>query len=75
MPEIKARELLFNLRLSATLDIAAVNDAKSVTVSGESQSIEALGQHLSMNARDVFWCVLGTNRAFHRPHPEPIKKP
>ena len=54
MPEIKARELLFNLRLSATLDIAAVNDAKSVTVAGESQSIEALGQHLSMNARDVF---------------------
>ena len=75
MPEIKARELLFNLRLSATLDIAAVNDAKSVTVAGESQSIEALGQHLSMKARDVFWRVLGTNRAFHSSHMEPIKKP
>ena len=73
--ELKARELLFDLRLSATLDIAAVNDAKSVTVAGDSQSIEALGQHLSLNAKDVFWRVLGTNRAFHSSHMEPIKKP
>ncbi|PFX28735.1 uncharacterized protein LOC111325863 [Stylophora pistillata] len=75
MPEVKAKELLLNLRLSTTLDIAAVNDAKSVTVAGESQSIEALGQYLSMNERDVFWRVLGTNRAFHSSHMEPIKKP
>ena len=73
--ELKARELLFDLRLSATLDIAAVNDAKSVTVAGDSQSIEALGHHLSLNAKDVFWRVLGTNRAFHSSHMEPIKKP
>ncbi len=75
MSEEKARSLLLDLKLSATLDIAAVNDAESVTVSGESQSIEALGQHLTVHARDTFWRVLGTKRAFHSTHMEPIKKP
>ena len=36
MSEEKARTLLIELKLSATLSIAAVNDAKSVTVSGDS---------------------------------------
>ncbi|KAL9968891.1 hypothetical protein ACROYT_G021035 [Oculina patagonica] len=75
MSEEMAKALLLNLNLSATLDIAAVNDAKSVTVSGESQSIEALGQHLTMHAKDTFWRVLGTKRAFHSTHMEPIRKP
>ena len=75
MSEEMARTLLIDLKLSATLSIAAVNDAKSVTVSGDSQSIEALGQHLAMHANDTFWRVLGTKRAFHSPHMELIKKP
>ena len=74
MSKEQARTLLLNLKLSATLNIAAVNDAKSVTVSGESQSIEALGQHLAMYAKDTFWRVLGTKRAFHSAHMEPIKQ-
>ena len=75
MSEEKARTLLEDLKLSATLNIAAINDAKSVTVSGDSQSVEALGQHLAMHARDIFWRVLGTKRAFHSSHMEIIKKP
>ena len=75
MSEEKANNLLSELKLSATLDIAAVNDAKSVTVSGDSQSIDALGQHLAMHAKDTFWRVLGTKRAFHSKHMEVIKKP
>ena len=75
MSEEDATALLLELKLSATVDIAAVNDAKSVTVSGEAQSIEALGQHLKMHAKDTFWRVLGTKRAFHSTHMEPIKKP
>ena len=75
MSEEDAMELLMDLKLSATVDIAAVNDAKSVTVSGEPQSIEALGQHLKMHAKDTFWRVLGTKRAFHSTHMEPIRKP
>ena len=74
MSEEQARTLLLNLKLSATLEIAAVNDAKSVTVSGDSQSIKDLGQHLAMYAKDTFWRVLGTKRAFHSSHMEPIKK-
>ena len=73
--EERTMALLINLKLSSTLDIAAVNDAKSVTVSGKSQSIEAIGQYLAAHAKDTFWRVLGTKRAFHSTHMEPIKKP
>ena len=75
MSEENTRALLIDLKLMATLSIAAVNDAKSVTVSGDSQSIEALGQHLVIHAKDTFWRVLGTKRAFHSSHMELIKKP
>ena len=75
MSEEEARTLLVNLDLTKTLEIAAVNDAKSVTVSGESQSIETLGQYLIVHAKDTFWRVLGTRRAFHSAHMEPIKMP
>ncbi|XP_022785577.1 uncharacterized protein LOC111325924 [Stylophora pistillata] len=75
MSEAKARALLESLQLSHKLDIAAVNDADSVTVAGESQSIEILGQHLVTYATDIFWCILGTKRAFHTIYMEPIKEP
>ena len=75
MSEEDATALLMDLKLSSTLDIAAVNDAKSVTVSGEAQSIEMLGQHLKLHAKDTFWRVLGTKRAFHSTQMEPIRKP
>lgn len=75
MSEEKARNLLTELKLSTTLSIAAVNDAKSVTLSGDSESIDAFGQHLAINAKDTFWRVLGTKRAFHSSHMEVIKKP
>ena len=75
LSEENARTLLLKLKLSATLDIAAVNDAKSVTVSGDAHSIEALGHHLAIEAKETFWRVLGTKRAFHSAHMEPIKKP
>ena len=55
MSEEKARTLLIELKLSTTLSIAAVNDAKSVTVSGDSQSIETMSQHLATNEQDTFW--------------------
>ena len=75
MSEEKARELLIKVKLSDSLNIAAVNDAESVTVSGNSQSIEALGKHLGMHAKHIFWRVLRTKRAFHSSHMEVIKKP
>jgi len=75
MSEEKAKELLTELKLSATLSIAAVNDARSVTLSGDSESIDAFGQHLAIHATDTFWRVLGTKRAFHSSHMEVIKKP
>ena len=75
MSEEKARKLLIDLKLIQTLEIAAINDANSVTVSGDSESIEALGQHLAIHSKDTFWRVLGTKRAFHSAHMELIKKP
>ena len=75
MSEVEARELLLTLKLSPSLEVAAINDADSVTLSGESQSIKALGEHLLMHSKDTFWRVLGTNHAFHSLHMEPIQKP
>ena len=75
MSEAKARRLLLSLKLSDALEIAAVNDAKSVTVSGDTRSIEALGQYLTIHAKNTFWRVLGTKRAFHSKHVEPIRTP
>ncbi|KAL9970373.1 hypothetical protein ACROYT_G022737 [Oculina patagonica] len=75
MSEEETTALLADLQLSTTLAIAAINDAKSVTVSGDSQSIDALGQHLSLHAKGTFWRVLGTKRAFHSSHMETIKQP
>lgn len=57
MSEENARSTLTELRLGATLNIAAVNDAKSVTVSGDSQSIEVLGEHLKTQFSGIFWRV------------------
>ena len=75
MSEEKAKALLEELKLSPTLSIAAINDAESVTVSGDRQSVEALSQHIAMHEKDTFWRVLGTKRAFHSSHMEFIKTP
>jgi len=72
--EEQAEKLLVELKLRASLSIAAVNDAKSVTLSGDSESIDCFGQHLAMYSKDTFWRVLGTKRAFHSSHMELIKE-
>ena len=73
--EEKAKALLDRLKLSPTLSIAAINDAESVTVSGDLQSVEALGHHIAIHEKETFWRVLGTKRAFHSSHMEFIKTP
>ena len=75
MSEEEARNLLIELKLSQTLEIAAINDARSVTVSGDSKSIEYLGQYLAIHSKDTFWRVLATKRAFHSTHMEVIENP
>ena len=75
MSEERARALLDELKLTATLCIAAINDAESVTVSGDVESVEALGHHIAIHEKDTFWRVLGTKRAFHSSHMEFIKRP
>ena len=75
MSEERARALLDELKLTATLCIAAINDAESVTVSGDVESVEALGHHIAIHEKDTFWRVLGTKRAFHSSHMEFIKGP
>ena len=74
MSEERARALLDELKLTPTLCIAAINDAESVTVSGDLQSVEALGHHIAIHEKDTFWRVLGTKRAFHSSHMEFIKR-
>lgn len=74
MSEEKVQSLLIELRLYQTLDVAAVTDANSVVVSGDSESIECLGNYIAVNYADVSWETLGTRRAFHSFHMETIKK-
>ena len=73
MSEVQAKDLLIKLNLEQTLNVAAVNDANSVTVSGDMQSVECLGNYLTANHANIFWRVLGTSRAFHSFHMETIK--
>ena len=63
------------MKLSVSLSITAVNDPTSVTVAGDSQSVSALGQYLETHAKNTFWRVFGTKRAFHSPHMDIIQKP
>ena len=75
MSEDQTRKLLSDLQLSVSLSITAVNDPTSVTVAGDSQSVNALGQYLKTHAKNTFWRVFGTKRAFHSPHMDIIQKP
>ena len=61
-----ASALLDELKLTPTLCIAAINGSDSVTVSGDRQSVETLGQHIAIQEKATFWRVLGTKRAFHK---------
>ena len=70
-----ASALLDELKLTPTLCIAAINGSDSVTVSGDRQSVETLGQHIAIHEKATFWRVLGTKRAFHSSHMEFIKRP
>ena len=75
MSEEEAVTLLTNLNLSTSLDISAVNHAKCVTVPGDAQSIDALGQYLATHTKDTFWRVFTLERAFHSSYMEIIKQP
>lgn len=74
MSAAKAQSLLEELKLEATVSIAAYNDANSVTLSGDKQSIDCFGDYLTMNNIKVFWRVLNTPRAFHSNHVAPVEK-
>ena len=73
MSEEDATELIIQLRLESTIDIAAVNDENSVTISGDRQSLECVQTHLRLNNIQVFWKDLPTSRAFHSFHVEMVK--
>ena len=67
-------QLIGELRLEGSVSIAAVNDEKSVTISGDKLSIECVQRHLQLNKIQVFWRDLSTARAFHSFHVEMVKE-
>ena len=73
MSEEGATQLLIQLRLENTVDIAAINDENSVTISGDRQSLECVKTHLQLNNIQVFWKDLPTSRAFHSFQVEMVK--
>ena len=65
MSEEDATQLIIQLKLEGSISIAAINDGKSVTISGDKLSIECVQNHLDLNNIQVFWRKLSTARAFH----------
>ena len=73
MSEEDATQLIIQLRLENSISIAAINDEKNVTISGDKLSIECVQNHLKLNNMQVFWKKLSTARAFHSFQVEMVK--
>ncbi|MBP2405871.1 type I polyketide synthase [Streptomyces syringium] len=71
LPEQAAREEL--APHADALEIAGINDERSVTVAGEPQALAALGAQLE--ARGVFFRDLGLDYAFHSRAMDPLADP
>ena len=73
MSESDVKSLLVDLGLDCVLTVASVNDAESVTISGNAEAIDCVKNHLTMNDINVFWRVLPTSHAFHSSHMDSIR--
>ena len=73
MSEEDATQLIIHLKLEQSINIAAINDGNSVTLTGDKDSIECVQNHLQLNDAKVFWKKLSTARAFHSFQMEMVK--
>ena len=73
MSESDVKSLLTDLGLDCVLTVASVNDAESVTISGNADAIECVKNHLATNDINVFWRALPTSHAFHSNHMDSIR--
>lgn len=71
----ETQQLIIQLKLENTVCVAAVNDFENVTISGDTDAVECIGDHLKLNHPSVFWKTLSTPRAFHSYQIDAIKKP
>ncbi|MBT2384319.1 type I polyketide synthase [Streptomyces sp. ISL-11] len=71
LPEQAARQELS--AYAPALEIAGINDDRSVTVAGDPEALAALSAELT--ARDVFFQDLGLDHAFHSRAMDPIADP
>ena len=72
MNEVK--DIFQMLELSGKLGIAAENDARNVTISGDADAIDRFEEHVKGERGDVFWRRLQTSKAFHSHHMNGVKK-
>ncbi|XP_031568280.1 uncharacterized protein LOC116302983 isoform X2 [Actinia tenebrosa] len=70
----ETQELIIKLKLENIVCVAAVNDYENVTISGDADAVESIGNHLKLNHPSVFWKKLSTLRAFHSYQIDAIKK-
>ena len=73
MSEEDATQLIIHLKLEQSINIAAINDENSVTLTGDKDSIECVQNHLQFNDAKVFWKKLSNSRAFHSFQMEMVK--
>ena len=68
----KTQELLEELNFEDKLCIAAVNDEKNATISGDRKAMEQMDDYMKNEKPKVFWRMLKVQKAFHSHHMEPI---
>lgn len=61
------------LNLTNSLSIAAENDQKNVTISGDEAAIDEIEKHLKNKKEQVFIRKLDTKKAFHSHHMDAIR--
>ncbi len=66
-------EIFDKLEINDQVCIAAENDSKSVTVSGDEDAIIKLEDYFKQEMANVFARKLDTQKAFHSHHMEPMK--
>ncbi len=70
---LAVEKIFEKLEIKDQVCIAAENDSKSVTVSGDEDAINKLENYLKEEMKNIFVRKLDTPKAFHSHHMEPMK--
>ena len=73
MPLEETESLVDELKLSGKVVVASKNAKGSVTLSGDSEAVSHVEQHLKSARPEVFCRILKVKKAFHSHHMDPLR--